>query len=169
MSTTPSGSAEPAPPGTVRCQNCGRLNRLPTAAEGRPRCGNCHQWLPWIVDAGDDTFAETAEQSSIPVLVDMWATWCGPCRMVSPVLAQLAQERAGNLKLVKVDVDASPRLSQRFGIQAVPTLMVLIDGHVAARQAGAAPAPALRRWLDQALPTNPANHNPADPDGKAAR
>jgi thioredoxin 2 len=104
-----------------------------------------------VVDAGDDDFTEVAEQSAIPVLVDMWAPWCGPCRMVSPALAQLAEERAGQLKLVKVDVDKAPTLSQRFGIQAVPTLMVLRDGEVVARQAGAAPANVLRDWVDQAI------------------
>jgi thioredoxin 2 len=107
--------------------------------------------LPWIVDAGDEDFAEVAERGSLPVVVDFWAVWCGPCRMVSPALDQLAHERAGKVKLVKVDVDKAPDLSARFGIQAVPTLMVLVGGKVVARQAGAAPAPALRSWLDGAL------------------
>jgi thioredoxin 2 len=135
----------------VTCPNCSKRNRVPAAADSIPKCGNCHQPLPWIADAGDDDFAEVAERAPVPVLVDMWATWCGPCRMVSPVLEQLATERAGQIKLVKVDVDAAPRLSQRFEIRAVPTLMVLRDGEVIARQAGAAPAPVLRSWLDEAL------------------
>jgi thioredoxin 2 len=136
---------------TVTCPNCGKRNRVPAAADSVPKCGNCHQPLPWIVDAGDDDFAQVAEQSPVPVLVDMWATWCGPCRMVSPALERIATDRRGRLKLVKVDVDASPRLSQRFEVRAVPTLMVLRDGDVLARQPGAAPEPALRSWLDQAL------------------
>jgi thioredoxin 2 len=136
---------------TVTCPNCGKRNRVPAAADSIPKCGNCHQPLPWIVDAGDDDFAQVAEQSPVPVLVDMWATWCGPCRMVSPALERIATDRRGRLKLVKVDVDASPRLSQRFEVRAVPTLMVLRDGDVLARQPGAAPEPALRSWLDQAL------------------
>jgi thioredoxin 2 len=136
---------------TVVCEHCGHTNRLPVAAVGKPKCGNCHEPLPWVVDAGDDDFGEAAEKATMPVLVDLWAAWCGPCRMVSPVLAQLARERAGKVKLVKVDIDKAPRLSQRFGVQAVPTLMVLRDGEVIARQSGAAPANVLRDWLDQAL------------------
>ena len=136
---------------TVTCPHCGKRNRVPAAAGSVPKCGNCHQLLPWIADAGDHDFAEVAERASVPVLVDLWATWCGPCRMVSPALEQLATERAGVIKLVKVDVDAAPRLSQRFEIRAVPTLLVLRDGQVVARQHGAAPVPALRSWLDQAL------------------
>jgi len=135
----------------VKCANCGYRNRVPAAATGVPRCGHCHQPLPWIADANDDTFAEIAEGASIPVVVDMWAPWCGPCRMVSPALEQLATERAGQLKLVKVDVDKAPAISQRFTVQAVPTLLLLDHGQILARQAGAAPVAALRNWLDQAL------------------
>jgi thioredoxin 2 len=136
---------------TVTCPHCGKRNRVPAVAAGVPRCGNCHQALPWIVDAGDDDFAEVAERAPVPVLVDLWATWCGPCRMVSPALERLATERAGELKLVKVDVDTAPKLSQRFEVRAVPTLMVWRGGELLARQPGAAPEPALRSWLDQAL------------------
>jgi thioredoxin 2 len=107
--------------------------------------------LPWIAAAGDEDFAEVVETSSVPVLVDVWATWCGPCRMVSPALEQLATERAGQLKLVKVDVDKAPAIAQQFAIQAVPTLLVLNNHEVLGRQAGAAPVAALRKWLDQAL------------------
>jgi len=135
----------------VTCPHCGRKNRVPAAAAGKPRCAQCHRWLPWIVDARDDTFAEIAENSSIPVLVDLWATWCGPCRMVSPALEQLAQERAGELKLVKIDVDVAPVLSQRFAVRAVPTLLLLWKGEVLGRQSGAAPIATLRAWVDKTL------------------
>ncbi|MFJ3173207.1 thioredoxin [Streptomyces roseus] len=136
---------------TVTCPNCGRVNRIPVAAEGRPKCGHCKQALPWIVDAGDDDFAEIAERATQPVVVDLWATWCGPCRMVSPALEQVARDLAGRIKLVKVDVDENPRLSGRFEVQAVPTLLVLDRGETVARQAGAAPAHVLRSWVEQAM------------------
>jgi thioredoxin 2 len=135
----------------VTCPNCGKRNRVPAVGESAPKCGNCHRPLPWIADAGDDDFADVVERSPVPALVDFWAVWCGPCRMVSPVLERLAAERAGTLKLVKVDVDGAPRLSQRFAIRAVPTLLVVRNGDVLAQQAGAAPEPALRGWLEAAL------------------
>jgi thioredoxin 2 len=135
----------------VKCENCGRMNRVPASAQGRPRCGNCKAFLPWITDAGDEDFAEIAEHATVPVLVDLWASWCGPCRMVSPALEQLAREKAGQVKLVKVDIDRAPKLAQRFSVQAVPTLMVLYRGEVIARQPGAAPLDALRSWLDGAI------------------
>ncbi|MDT7595166.1 MAG: thioredoxin 2 [Pseudonocardiales bacterium] len=135
----------------VKCENCGRMNRVPASAQGRPRCGICKAFLPWIADAGDEDFAEIAENATVPVLVDLWASWCGPCRMVSPALEQLAREKAGQVKLVKVDIERAPKLAQRFSVQAVPTLMVLNRGEVIARQPGAAPLDVLRSWLDGAI------------------
>ena len=145
---------------TVRCENCGKLNRVPATGQGRPRCGNCKAYLPWIVSAGDEDFTEVAERASVPVLVDLWAPGCGPCRMVSPVLEQLAKEKAGELKLVKVDIDRAPKLAQRFSVQAVPTLMVLYRGEVIARQPGAAPMDVLRRWVNEAITRIPAESEP---------
>ncbi|GAA3485882.1 thioredoxin [Streptomyces yanii] len=135
---------------TVRCGTCGRTNRVP-AAQGRPRCGNCRAPLPWIAEAGGSDFGTVAEQAGLPVLVDLWATWCGPCRMVGPALEKVANDLAGRIKLVKVDIDKSPALARRFEVQAVPTLLVLDRGRTIARQAGAASAPVLRQWVEQAL------------------
>ena len=135
----------------IKCPHCGTTNRIPADAAGHPRCGKCRRDLPWIVEAGDADFGAVAERSPVPVLVDFWAAWCGPCRMVSPVLDKLAQERAGRVKLVKVDVDNSPGVSRRFDVQAIPTMLVITGGKVVARQAGAPPAAALRTWLDEAL------------------
>ena len=137
--------------GLIRCTNCGQANRVPDTAAGTPHCGKCHQALPWIVDADDTTFGDIADAAKIPVLVDLWAPWCGPCRMVSPALEQLARDMAGRVKLVKVNVDVSPQVSRRFDAQAIPTLLVLRGGQVAARQTGAVPLPALRTWAEGAL------------------
>jgi thioredoxin 2 len=136
---------------TTVCSGCGRKNRVPSAAKGVARCGNCHRPLPWIVDANDINFTEIAEKSKLFVLVDLWATWCGPCRTVSPALESVARDLAGQVKLVKVDVDQSPQLSRRFAVQAVPTLLVLRDGQVIARQSGAAPAGVIREWVQHAM------------------
>ncbi|MGW2802737.1 thioredoxin [Streptomyces sp. NPDC001269] len=136
---------------TVSCPHCGRANRVPVAAEGRPRCGHCKQPLPWVVDAGDNDFTDVVEKASVPVVVDLWATWCGPCRMVSPALEQVATDLAGRIKLAKVDIDRNPQLARRFEVQAVPTLLVLDHGETVARQAGAAPAPVLRLWVEQSI------------------
>ena len=137
--------------GVVRCGHCGTANRVPAAAAGTPRCGKCHRPLPWLADADEATFAEVAEAAKIPVAVDSWAPWCGPCRMVSPALEQLARDLAGKDKLVKVNVDTSPQISQRFRVQAIPALLVLRHGQVAARQTGAASLAALRAWVGNAL------------------
>ena len=135
----------------VQCGHCGKKNRLPAAASGTPVCGNCKNPLPWIVEAGDDTWVEVVEQSPIPALVDLWAPWCGPCRMVTPALEQVARDLVGRIKLVKVNVDTAPRTSQRFDVQAVPTLLLVSGGEVVARQAGAAPADVLRNWVNSHL------------------
>ena len=139
------------PAGLIKCPHCGTTNRVPAAAAGTPRCGKCHQPLPWIADADDTTFGDIADAAKIPVIVDLWAPWCGPCRMVSPALAQVATELRGRIKLVKVNVDDSPKIQQRFAVQAIPTLLVLRHGEVVARQAGAAPAARLRAWVEEAI------------------
>jgi thioredoxin 2 len=87
------------------------------------------------------------------VLIDIWAPWCGPCRMVSPALEQVAREKAGQLKLVKVNADVSPTVSRRFEVQSIPTLLIMRDGQVVARQIGAVPVDVLRTWVGQAIPT----------------
>jgi len=135
----------------VVCPTCGSKNRVPAARDGVPKCGKCGSPLPWVVDATDESFVDVAEKATIPVLVDLWAPWCGPCRMVSPALEALARSEAGRFKLVKVDVDRSPALAQRFEVQGIPTLIVLHGGQVVARQTGAAGEAALRAWLDGAL------------------
>lgn len=135
----------------VVCPNCGRKNRVPAAASGIPRCGNCHNPLPWTTAADDDSYQAVVEEAALPVLVDLWAPWCGPCRMISPALEEIARARAGKVKLVKVNVDESPQVAGRHAVQSIPTLLLLVNGKPVARQTGAAPEPALRAWLDEAL------------------
>ena len=134
-------------PDLARCPNCGRRNRVPAAAAGTPRCGNCHKPLPWIADAGDDDFAEVAERASVPALIDLWAPWCGPCRMVNPALEQLATEMAGRLKLVKVNIDENQDLAVRYGIQSIPNMILFEGGQPKANAVGAMPKGMLERSL----------------------
>ena len=102
------------------------------------------------MDADEATF--TAETSaSVPVVVDFWAAWCGPCRMISPVLEDLAGRHAGGLKVVKVDVDANPGLAARFGAQSIPLLVVIRDGHEVDRIVGALPRASLEQRLSPVL------------------
>ena len=128
---------------------------MPAVAAGLPRCARCKAALPWIAEADDESYKAVVELAKVPVLVDLWAPWCGPCRMVSPALETLAHERAGNLKLVKVNVDTSPRLAARHDVQSIPTLMVVVGGEIVDRQVGAAPEAALRQWLETTLARHP--------------
>src|SRR3954452_17914725 len=135
----------------VVCANCGKHNRVPVSAEGVPRCGNCHQPLPWIADADSHTF-DSAIRASMPVLVDFWARWCRPCRMVSPVVERVGRALAGRLKVVKLNVDEAPDIASRYSVQGIPLLVLIEDGREADRLVGAAAEPQLRRWVEQHLP-----------------
>lgn len=134
----------------IRCPHCEKANRVRPAASGTPRCGSCHEPLPWLVDANAATFDDET-QASVPVLVDLWAPWCGPCKMMAPALEQLARDRAGRLKIVKVNVDDEPQIASRFGVQGIPLLVLMRDGQELARLTGAAPLPRLTGWLNSQL------------------
>ena len=139
----------------VTCPNCGKRNRVPAAATGVPRCAACHTALPCLTSAGDGDFEQVAGRSTLPVLVDLWAPWCGPCRVVAPGIEQAATTLAGRLKAVKVNVDQAPRVAERLGVQGIPTLLLLRDGREVARQVGAVPPAALVRWAEEVI-TKPA-------------
>ncbi|MGF1597103.1 MAG: thioredoxin [Acidimicrobiales bacterium] len=135
----------------VSCPHCATRNRVPVVAAGKARCGRCKRDLPLVVDVDTATFDQVIATSTLPVLVDFWAEWCGPCRMVGPAIEQVAGERAGALRVLKVDVDAQPAVSRRFGVQGIPTMILFRDGVEVARQVGAQPAARIGAWLDGAV------------------
>jgi thioredoxin 2 len=137
-----------AKPTIIKCPNCGTKNRVRPMAEGVPRCSVCHTALPWIVETDADSFDEEI-RASMPVLVDFWAPWCGPCRMISPLVEEMGREYAGRLKVVKLDIDQAPAIASRFGVQGIPLLMLLRDGQEIDRVVGAVPPTVLRNMLEQ--------------------
>jgi thioredoxin 2 len=142
----------------VTCPNCATRNRLRAQARGVPRCSSCHQPLPWIVDADAAAFDEEI-RAAMPVLVDFWAPWCGPCRMVSPVVEQMGHDYAGRLKVVKLNTDNAPAIAGRYRVQGIPLLVVVKDGEEVDRVVGAVPAARLRELIERHVAPAPA---PAD-------
>jgi thioredoxin 2 len=130
----------------IPCANCGARNRVGTIEQGIPRCAKCKEPLAWLVDADRETF-EAETTASVPVLVDFWAAWCGPCRMVAPVLEQMAKQHSGHLKVVKVDVDANPELAAKYEARSIPLLVAMRDGREVDRVVGAMPLQALEQRL----------------------
>jgi thioredoxin 2 len=134
------------PISVLTCPNCGAKNRIAPSDRGAPHCSVCGKPLPWVVDANEATF-EIEAMASPTVVVDLWAPWCGPCRIVSPMLDELARESGGRLKVVKVNVDENPVLAQRFNAMSIPTLVVMKDGQVVHRVVGALPKPQLEAQI----------------------
>jgi thioredoxin 2 len=136
----------------VDCPSCGAQNRVPAGrAQDRARCGSCKGALaptsrPLPVRSAAD-FDELVRTAKLPVLVDFWADWCGPCKAIAPELAKLAADREGRLIVAKVDTEALPEVAARFGIRSIPTMIVFRDGTEAKRVSGAMPAPAIAAQL----------------------
>jgi thioredoxin 2 len=134
------------------CVQCGKPNRIPArhlADVGR--CGSCQAQLNPLaepVNADAVLFDEVTRESKVPVLVDFWASWCPPCRMVAPEVHALAGEMAGRAIVLKVDTQANPELSGRFGIRSIPNFMIWRNGQIVAQHAGAVTRSEMRRWLE---------------------
>jgi|SRR3954469_1010435 thioredoxin 2 len=135
---------------TIRCPQCEAWNRIRAdrAAHG-PKCGKCAQ--PLALDRpvllSDDTFARTLAESDVPVLVDFYADWCGPCRMMAPSIDALARERMGSAIIAKLDTDQNPRTAGSFNIRGIPTTIVFRSGKETARRTGAVPKGELEKML----------------------
>lgn len=137
-------------PLVLGCPRCGASNRIPRSrlTDG-PNCGRCKQPLfgAGPAELTSANFRALVERSDLPVVVDFWAGWCGPCQMMAPIFARAAQELEPAIRFAKLDTEAEAELAGRFGVRSIPTLIVFREGREVARQAGVMPAESLRSWL----------------------
>ena len=135
----------------VNCAQCGAQNRLSIPPQAQvPICGKCKSPLPWIINGMDISFHRELE-TVIPVLVDFWAGWCAPCRMTAPVLEDIAREKAGQIKVLKIDVDQNPSTSEHFNVRSIPTLILFKNGDPVETIVGAISKDALLERLNPHL------------------
>jgi thioredoxin 2 len=141
----------------IACPACHTLVRIPQSRLGdKPVCARCKSPVlnANVVELDAASFAAHVERSTQPVLVDFWAPWCGPCRMMAPMLERIADESRTRLQVAKVNTDAEPEIAGRFGIRSIPTLILFRKGREVARQSGATDLGSLKRWIDGALNTD---------------
>ncbi len=132
------------------CPSCGTKNRVPVASSGKPQCASCHEPLPWLVNATDAELNAALATNQL-VLIDLWAPWCGPCRMVAPALERLSVRYAGRVKVVKINVDDNRAAAARFQASSIPTLVMMRDGATVERIVGAQPEHALAMRIEAHL------------------
>ncbi|HOB04004.1 MAG TPA: thioredoxin family protein [Propionibacteriaceae bacterium] len=135
----------------VTCSTCRTRNQVPFVHHTAPECSQCKGFLPWIADAVDATFQAICDSSQVVVVVDLWATWSPPSRPLAAALERIAAERAGRMKLVKVDVEDARRVQSKLDARLIPTAVIFSQGKELGRQTGSPPLPQLRRWVDAAL------------------
>lgn len=136
------------------CTNCGKTNRVPALhLADTGRCGACKTPLPAVAEpiaVGPPEFDEITREAKVPVLVDFWAAWCGPCKMAAPHVAQVARELAGKAVVLKVDTEKHPELAARYNVQGIPNFAVFAGGKLNFQQAGLVDAPTMESWLTRA-------------------
>jgi thioredoxin 2 len=138
---------------TVTCATCRTKNQVPFVAVEAPRCTQCQGFLPWITQATDADYTTIADSSTVVVCVELWAAWAQPSRLVGPLLERVVAERAGRMKLVKVNVEDARRVQSKHDARLIPTLLLLWQGEEIGRHTGALQLPQLRRWVDQGIAT----------------